>query len=636
MEKYGVVEHATMLKRRFGDQEHVQISCLLEFDSPVHDSLVNIPFAATTAQRLAQCEMSFPILGGMPKKIRIKLDPTVGEARLHSFEVYAAGENGVHDLIRLAGHKRIISVAERLEINGGASTKDRAKSGPIREIAFAIPFEGQPGDSVRGLRVNLSISWPELALDLRAHRLQMERNWAKEETLGATQAELDSTQAELNSMVDQLHMRTAELNLLKSSKAWRLAEFLRRVIYRFIPPPDVGSAQALSAVEQLQRPTSAPRQRLAVALHDEVKDLKSAGLAASSDPIISVVMPVHNTPKAWLADAVGSLCAQTFPHWELVIVNDGSTSLETQEFLDEINDPRVTVFPLTRGVGISAATCMGIDASRGEYLAFMDHDDMLAPQALQKVAEKVREKNPDVLYTDESAFSDETEMQVAGYFGVPHLKPDFSPDLLLCHNYITHLLVVRKGFVDNVGGPRPEFDGAQDFDFLLRLTEKTDKIEHIAEPLYHWRQSAQSTSLDTGAKPQAHSRGARALKDALGRRGIEGEVLTANAPHFFRVRRRIIGTPSVTIIIPFRDQPRLLQKCLSSILARTRYANFQILGIDNGSVDQLTFEIKDHFETTNDRVAFLEWDKPFNFSEIVNFGVSQSPTDHVVLMNNDI
>ncbi|MCP4951461.1 MAG: glycosyltransferase, partial [Proteobacteria bacterium] len=234
---------------------------------------------------------------------------------------------------------------------------------------------------------------------------------------------------------------------------------------------------------------------------------------------------------------------------------------------------------------------MGIDASQGEYLAFMDHDDMLAPQALEKVAEVIKEKSPDVLYTDESAFSDATEMKVNGYFGVPHFKPDFSPDLLLCHNYITHLLVVRKSLVDDVGGPRPEFDGAQDFDFLLRLTEKTNRIEHIAEPLYHWRQSAQSTSLDTGAKPEAHSRGARALKEALGRRGINGEVLTGNAPHFFRVRRRIAGNPSVTIIIPFRDQPRLLQKCLSSILARTRYSNFQILGIDNGSVDQLTLEI---------------------------------------------
>ena len=629
LEKYGVIGHTTMLKRRFGNQEHVQISCLLEFDSPVHDSLVNIPFAATTAQRHAECEMGFPITGNMPKKITIKTDSTVVGARLHSLRVCATGQSDVHELIRLAGHKKIILAAERLVIDDDASIKDAVESGPIREIAFAIPFEGIPSDSFRGLSVNLAISWPALALDLRSHHLQMKQNWAKEEALVATQAELGST-------VDQLRTRTAELDLLKSSKAWRLAEFLRRIIYRFIRPPNSGLAQPPSAVEQLQRPTSAPRERLASALHEEIKGFESVALAVSNDPIISVVMPVHNTPKAWLADAVGSVSAQTYPHWQLVIVNDGSTKLETREFLDRIDDPRVTVFPLTRGVGISAATCMGIDASQGEYLAFMDHDDMLAPQALQKVAEKVREKNPDVLYTDESAFSDETEAKVNGYFGVPHLKPDFSPDLLLCHNYITHLLVVRKSLVDVVGGPRSEFDGAQDFDFLLRLTEKTNKIEHIAEPLYYWRQSSQSTSLDTGAKPQAHSRGARALTNALDRRGIEGEVLTANAPHFFRVRRRIAGDPSVAIIIPFRDQPRLLQKCLSSILARTRYANFQILGIDNGSVDQLTLEIKDHFETANDRVAFLNWERPFNFAEIVNFGVSQSPTDHVVLMNNDI
>ncbi len=196
--------------------------------------------------------------------------------------------------------------------------------------------------------------------------------------------------------------------------------------------------------------------------------------------------------------------------------------------------------------------------------------------------------------------------------------------------------MVRKPLIATVGGPRSEFDGAQDYDFLLRLSEQTDKIAHIAQPLYHWRQSQQSTSLDTGVKPEAHTRGARAIRETLQRRGIKGEVLTANAPHFFRVRREIKDRPLVSIIIPFRDEPRFLQQSIGAVLEETRYSNFEILGIDNGSVDELTIEIMDRFETASDRVSFASYDRPFNFSELVNFGVSKARGSHIVLMNNDI
>jgi len=310
--------------------------------------------------------------------------------------------------------------------------------------------------------------------------------------------------------------------------------------------------------------------------------------------------------------------------------------VETREFLDNLDDPRITKIQLTRSVGISAATQTGIDAAHGDFIALMDHDDMLAIDALDKVAQVVQERQADVIYTDETTFNDKTQERVDGYLGLPHLKPDYSPDLLLSHNYITHLLVARKETIVRAGGFRPEFDGAQDYDLLLRLTEQTDKVFHIPEPLYHWRQSVQSTSLDTGAKPMAHLRGKQALLEALARRGIEGDVLTANAPHYFRVRRAITNRPSVDIIIPFRDQPSMLQQCIDALLFNTRYRNFRVLGVDNGSVEALTLEIKDRYERESDRVCFVSLDKPFNFSQLVNFGVQQAESDHIVLMNNDI
>ena len=201
---------------------------------------------------------------------------------------------------------------------------------------------------------------------------------------------------------------------------------------------------------------------------------------------------------------------------------------------------------------------------------------------------------------------------------------------------MTHFLAVRKELIEAVGGLRSEFDGAQDFDLILRLTELTDHIVHIAEPLSHWRQSTQSTSLDTGVKPEAHLRGKKALTEALDRRGIKGKVLMGSAPHFFRVRREIIGSPSVDIVIPFRDQPLMLQQCIDSLLTRTSYSNFRIIGVDNGSVEPLTLDLRRRYEENSSQVKFVDFDVPFNFAEIVNYGVDQSTADHVVLLNNDI
>ncbi|MBT7672533.1 MAG: glycosyltransferase family 2 protein, partial [Proteobacteria bacterium] len=348
------------------------------------------------------------------------------------------------------------------------------------------------------------------------------------------------------------------------------------------------------------------------------------------------VMPVHNTPRPWLRDAVDSVRSQSYRNWELVIVNDGSTLLETREYLDKLDEPRVSILNLTSSSGISGATNFGIEASRGDIVALMDHDDMLAKDALAHVVTAFSQQQAELVYSDETVFNDDMDSLSSGYFGSPILKPDYSPDLLLSHNYVTHFLAARKELIEAVGGLRSEFDGAQDYDLILRLTELTDNIIHIAEPLYHWRQSTQSTSLDTGVKPEAHLRGKKALAEALARRDIKGKVLTGNAPHFFRVKHEIISNPSVDIVIPFRDQPLMLQQCIDSLLTRTSYSNFRIIGVDNGSVEQLTLDLRRRYEKSSSQVKFFDLDVPFNFAEIVNYGVEQSTADHVVLLNNDI
>jgi len=337
-----------------------------------------------------------------------------------------------------------------------------------------------------------------------------------------------------------------------------------------------------------------------------------------------------------LLDAVASVRNQSYTNWELIVVNDGSKLMETRAALDKLNHPQISIFSLEASVGISAATCHGIDAATGDFVAFMDHDDMLTPNALEKVAEEISQSTPDILYTDECLFDDTADFKESGGFEEGHFKPDYSPDLLLAHNYITHLLVVRKTLLDSVGGPRTAFDGAQDYDFLLRLTEKTERVAHLPEVLYCWRRSAQSTSQDAGVKPEAHERGRKAVEEALARRGETGIVLNANQLHFFRVKRSINGSPKVSIVVPFRDQPILLQKCIDSILTRTGYENYEIVGVDNGSEDELTHELMGRLSASVEKIHFHSFDKPFNFPAIVNFGVEKARGEHVVLMNNDI
>lgn len=350
----------------------------------------------------------------------------------------------------------------------------------------------------------------------------------------------------------------------------------------------------------------------------------------ANGPLISVVMPVYDAPGGILAKAVKSVEKQSYRNWELCIADDGSTNSETLAVLRKLNDTRIKTVTLPENRNISAATNAAAALASGEYLAFMDNDDELDDDALSEIAGTIAATGAECLYTDEDF------IRADGHLDLPHFKPDYNPDMLLSHNYITHLLVVKKDLFHEVGELRSEYDGAQDYDLLLRVVEKANRVEHVSKPLYHWRMSDKSTSLNPNVKPGGHGNARRALEDALRRRGIDGSVEETRLPHYFRLKRKISNSPRVSIIIPFRDKPELLRQCVTTILQRTAYPEFEVLGISNDSTLPQTYDEMEDLSRCDGRIRFVELNEEFNFSRLVNYGVEQSTGDHALLLNNDI
>ena len=343
-------------------------------------------------------------------------------------------------------------------------------------------------------------------------------------------------------------------------------------------------------------------------------------------PKIAVVMPVDNTSAHVLRDAVDSVRAQIYPNWRLSIGDDASASTETAGVLRELEqDPLVTVSRLPLHSGISAATNAALAAADGEFVAFMDPNDVLKPHALAQVARWLNDDPAlDIVYTDEDKLDGDGELFE------PHFKPDWSPDQLMSQNYVSHLTVVRRTLVEAVGGLRPEFDGSQDHDLLLRLVERTDRIGHIPEPLYSRRVVAGSTVAFTDAEPDALDAPRRALADALYRRGYEGSVETTKRGGHLRARYGIPGTPRVSIIIPTRDRVDLLRTCVDSIWERSTYHNFELVVIDNQSSDGDTLAFLADFPG-----RVIHYPHRFNYARMMNLAARSVDADALLFLNND-
>ncbi|EGO8186065.1 glycosyltransferase family 2 protein [Enterococcus faecalis] len=352
-------------------------------------------------------------------------------------------------------------------------------------------------------------------------------------------------------------------------------------------------------------------------------------------PKISIAMPVYNVEEKWLRLCIDSILNQVYTNWELCMADDASTDPNVKKILTEYQqlDERIQVVFREQNGHISEATNSALAIATGEFVALLDNDDELAINAFYEVV-KVLNENPEL----DLIYSDEDKIDMDGNRSDPAFKPDWSPDLLLGTNYISHLGVYRRSILEEIGGFRKGYEGSQDYDLVLRFTEKTTKerIKHIPKVLYYWRMLPTSTAVDQGSKGYAFEAGLRAVQDALVRRGINGHATHGAANGLYDVYYDIESEKLVSIIIPTKNGYKDVQRCVSSIIEKTTYQNYEIIMADNGSTDPKMHELYAEFEQQLPGRFFVESiDIPFNFSTINNRAAKKAHGEYLLFLNND-
>ncbi|MDR3389316.1 MAG: glycosyltransferase [Rudaea sp.] len=559
--------------------------------------------------------------------------------------VLAEFEHALDDKAERSRVRALGEAAERLgRIEAALDAQTRERAGWLAELATQREQAQQARTETTQLAANLAAT--------QRQRDELERGVAQ---IGSEKAQLDVQATALAE-----HVRA-----LRSSWSWKLTAPLRGVggLFRrsgsfaieqklhhgFYALPGMNAARKRALVLWLHR--HAPwltRHTFSYQLYARSRQAETSPSGATgprmdaaraqtiiaampTPPLISIVMPVYNVERRWLMAAVDSVRRQFYPHWELCIADDASTLAETRATLDELAsvDTRIRIVRLPANAGIAGASNAALKLASGDYVGLLDNDDALTRDALLEVARNILADDPDIVY------SDEDKIDVDGRHVDAHFKPDFNPDYFLSINYLCHFTVLRRALLERIGGFRTSYDGAQDYDLFLRATERGERVCHIPKVLYHWRMTPGSTATASSAKPLSWDAGRRALAESLARRGIDASAEAGPYPNTYRVRRTIAGQPLVSILLPFRDKPELLSTCLLSLLEKTDYPHFEVVGIDNGSAEPSTHALIQDLERRDSRIRFVRYGQPFNYSAVNNFGAEHAHGEHLLLLNND-
>ena len=348
-------------------------------------------------------------------------------------------------------------------------------------------------------------------------------------------------------------------------------------------------------------------------------------------PKISIILPVWNTEECWLRSAIESVINQVYDNWELCIADDASSKPKVAEILKyyQNTDKRIKVIFLKENHGTAKASNEAIALSDGEFIGLLDHDDELLPSALFEVVKLLNDKmDADLIYSDEVLLN-EKGLPVYAYY-----RPDFSIDYLLSHCYIVHFVVIRSDIIKKLGGFRTEFPVSQDYDLFLRVLSETRKFYHIPKVLYLWRQS--NSSSGHVLMPKVMDLSKKALQDFLTREGIQGEACKTKYFNFFRIRRKLVGYPLISIIIPIKDNVDFLRRCIESLEEKTSYRNYEVIIVDNLSEKLETREYLDLLQERYKNYHILRFEETFNYSRLNNYAARFAEGEHILFLNNDV
>lgn len=348
------------------------------------------------------------------------------------------------------------------------------------------------------------------------------------------------------------------------------------------------------------------------------------------EPKISVIVPMYNTKEKYLKELIESLINQTYSNWELCLA-DGSD--KKNDYVEQLinKDERIKYEFLNANKGISENSNCALKLATGDYIALLDHDDILPAFSLYEIVKTINEnKEAEFIYTDEDKLMEEKENRIG-----PHFKPDYAPDTLMSYNYICHFSIFKKELMDRLGGFRKEFDGSQDYDLIFRAVEQANQVIHIPKILYHWRMNADSVALSSDAKPYAYEAAKRVIASHLERIGVKAKVEDSTILGMYKVTYEVIENPKVSIIIPNKDHKKDLKRCIDSILEKTTYNNYEIVIVENNSETNEIIKYYDEIKK-NKKIKIVKYEENgFNYSKINNFGVKHAKGEYIILLNND-
>ncbi len=354
-------------------------------------------------------------------------------------------------------------------------------------------------------------------------------------------------------------------------------------------------------------------------------------------PLISIILPVYNTNLDYLRVCIDSVIGQSYTNWQLCITDDASTSQPTIDLLQSYDnkEPRINLKTRKENGHISVASNDSISRAEGDFIALLDHDDYLWPNALFEVVKLLQEQpEADLIYSDEDKIDSDSDKFI--HFS-PYFKPDWSPHLLECINYITHFSVLRTDLVRKIGGFDRHLIGAQDWDLFLRLSESSSKIYHIPNILYSWRSHDNSTAQSLDSKNYALNNQKTVLENHFSRLNKSVELVLEENNHFWYPKYAIKGKPKVSIIIPTKDKKDYLERCVASIINKTTYKNYEIIIVDTGSEEEISIAYLNHLKLNfKNKIRIKYWkEKPFNYSDACNFGAKYASGDYLLMLNND-